>query len=168
MRRGSECELWRGSKRELGARGWASWPRIPATCASAHAPVHNEGGEGRTDREGPRCRERKGGMWAMAQRVAARAHETEREEGRARAKQLAPTGRLQRAQGERERESVRERKQPLTGGAHLSGGAGARPGWAELGCFSFFFFLFSGISNSFSISFYGVFNSKFKLGFKFK
>jgi hypothetical protein len=45
-------------------------------------------------------------------------------------------------------------KPPLTGGAHLSGGAGARARWAELGrlgCFAFFFF--SGFSNCFSISF---------------
>jgi hypothetical protein len=33
----------------------------------------------------------------------------------------------------RERESAGERKLQLTGGSHLSGGAGARPGWAELG-----------------------------------
>jgi hypothetical protein len=72
----------------------------------------------------------------------------------------APAGR------ERERESARERKPPLTGGACLSGGAGARPGWAELGRLGYFaFFLFSGFSNSFSI---GFFNSKFKLDFKFK
>jgi hypothetical protein len=31
---------------------------------------------------------------------------------------------------EREREGVRERGLPLTGGVRLSGGAGARPGWA--------------------------------------
>jgi hypothetical protein len=38
--------------------------------------------------------------------------------------------------------------------SHLSGGAGARPGWAELGrlgCFGFFFF--PGFSICFSISF---------------
>jgi hypothetical protein len=158
MRRGSERGLWRGSKRELGARGWASWPRILATCASVHAPVHGEGREDGTDREGPRRRERKEGTRATAHRLAARAHETEREEGRARAKQLVPTGWPQRAEGERERErereSVRERKQPLTGRASLSGGVGARPGWAELGCWAAFpFFFFSGFSNSFSISF---------------
>jgi hypothetical protein len=61
-----------------------------------------------TDREGPRRRERKGGAWATAQRLAARAHETEREEGRAQAKQLAPTGRPQRAEGERESARGRE------------------------------------------------------------
>jgi hypothetical protein len=64
----------------------ASWPRIPATCASAHAPVHGGGGEGRIDREGPqrreRERERKGAHGATAQRLAAQAREAEREEGR--------------------------------------------------------------------------------------
>jgi hypothetical protein len=107
MRRGSECRLRWGSKRELGACGWASWPRMPATCASAHVSVHGLGREGGTDREGPRRRERKGGAQATAQRLAARARETEREEGRARAKQLAPTGRPQRAEGKRE--SAREK-----------------------------------------------------------
>jgi hypothetical protein len=52
--------------------------------------------------------ERKGGAWATAQRLAARTRETEREEGRARAKQLAPTGRPQQAEGEREKERARE------------------------------------------------------------
>jgi hypothetical protein len=47
--------------------------------------------------------------------------------------------------------SARGKKLPLTGAAHLCGGAGARPDWAELGCFGFFFF--PGFSNCFSISF---------------
>ena len=34
---------------------------------------------------------------------------------------------------EREREGAHERELPLTGGVRLSGGAGARPGWADLG-----------------------------------
>jgi hypothetical protein len=152
MRRGSECGLWRALRRSWGACGWASWPRIPATCVSAHVPVHSKGGEGGTDREGPWRRERKGGTLATAQRLAAQAHDAEREEGRARAKQLAPTGRPQRAEGKRDR--ARERKLPLTGGARLSGGVGARvrglagPSWA-----AFPFFFFSRFYNSFSISF---------------
>jgi hypothetical protein len=68
---------------------------------------------------GPRDRERRG----------ARAGEATS------ADRLAPVGRG------RERERAWERKQQLTGGASLSGGAGARPGWAELGCFSFSLFL---------------------------
>jgi hypothetical protein len=71
---------------------------------------------------------------------------------------------------ERGREGAREGELPLIGGVRLSDGAGAWPGWADLGrlgCFILFFF--SGFSNSFSISFcYRVFKSKFKLGFKFK
>jgi hypothetical protein len=82
----------------------------------------------------------------MAQRLANRAHEAEREEGRTRAKQLAPTGRPQRA--ESERESAREGKAAAD---RRRGRTGARPNWAELCCFSFFFF--SGFSNFFSIGF---------------
>jgi hypothetical protein len=67
----------------------------------------------------------------MAQQLANRAREAEREEGRVGeetgADRSAPLG------SERERESAQERGLPLTGGVRLSGGAGARPGWAELG-----------------------------------
>jgi hypothetical protein len=136
------------------------------TCESAHALVHGERGEGGTDREGPRRRERKGGGWATAQRLAAQARETEREEGHTRTRQLAPTG---RPSGQRARERARERKPSLTGGARLSGGAGAQPNWAELGCWADFPFSFSlDFLIPFLILFYRVFNSKFKLGFKFK
>jgi hypothetical protein len=54
------------------------------------------------------------------------------------ADRLAPLG------SKREREGACERELPLTGGVRLSGGAGARPGWAELGrlgCFLLFLFL---------------------------
>jgi hypothetical protein len=56
-------------------------------------------------------------------------HERERERGSAQVKKtgadrLAPLG------SEREREGAREGELPLTGGVRLSGGAGARPGWA--------------------------------------
>jgi hypothetical protein len=58
---------------------------------------------------------------------------------------LAPLG------SEREKESTRGREFPLTGGYHLSGGAGARPSWVGLGQNGFF--LFPEFPNSFSISF---------------
>jgi hypothetical protein len=47
-----------GAQKELGARGRASWSRIPATCASASTLVHGGRGEGGTDRGGPRRSER--------------------------------------------------------------------------------------------------------------
>jgi hypothetical protein len=85
--------------------------------------------------------------------LTGQAHSAEREERDMRVKEtcadrLAPLG------SEREREGARKGELPLTDGVHMSGGAGARPGWADLsrlGCFPFFFF--SGFSNSFSISF---------------
>jgi hypothetical protein len=76
-------------------------------------------------------REGKGAHGATARRLANWAREAEREEGHAGeetdADSLAPLG------SEREREGTRERELPLTGGSHLSGSAGTRPGWAELG-----------------------------------
>jgi hypothetical protein len=64
--------------------GIAMWPRIPATCASARSLVHDRRGEGGADREGPLRREReRRGTRATAQRLAERACETEKEEGRA-------------------------------------------------------------------------------------
>jgi hypothetical protein len=117
-------------------------------CASAHALVHGERGEGRTDREGPRCRERQeGARGAMARRLANQARETEREEGRTRAKQLAPTGRPQRTESEREREracagekATADRRGPPV---RRHERAGTRPNWAELGCWAAFPFPFS-------------------------
>jgi hypothetical protein len=44
--------------------GRATWPKIPATCASARSLVHGGRGEGGADREGPRRREReRRGAW---------------------------------------------------------------------------------------------------------
>jgi hypothetical protein len=90
MRRGSERGHGRGLKRSWGV-GRATWPRILATCASARSLVHRRRGEGGTDREGPRRREREGAHGSTARRLAERAREAEREEGRAGGKQLAPT-----------------------------------------------------------------------------
>jgi hypothetical protein len=112
------------------------------TCASVHSPIHGESGEGRTDKAGPRRRERKGD--ARGQRLGTgELDPRDRERGSARVKKtgadrLAPLG------NEREREGARERELPLTGGVRLLGGTGAWPGWAELGrlgCFLLFFFL---------------------------
>jgi hypothetical protein len=95
---------------------------------SAHSPVLGGCGEGGSEREGPRRRERerKGVLGATAQQLANRARKAEREEKRGGegtgADRSAPLG------SEREREGARERELPLTGGVRLSDGAGARPG----------------------------------------
>jgi hypothetical protein len=96
------------------------------TCASAHASVHDERGGGRTDRAGPRRRERRKGVCgATARRLAIRARETESARGRKTGTdRSAPLG------SEREREGAHEGELPLTCGARLSDGVGARPGWA--------------------------------------
>jgi hypothetical protein len=60
--------------------GWASWPRNPATCASAHALVHGGRGEGGSDKPGPRRRE-KGD--ARGQHLGTGEPERERESERA-------------------------------------------------------------------------------------
>jgi hypothetical protein len=144
---------WVGLKKGAGARGRVSWLRIPATCASARALVHSGRGEGGTDRGGPRRSEGESERaGAMARRLAKWAHKAEREEGRASEEtgtdSLAPLG------SEREREEsagegvAADRWIPLV---RRRGRAGARPGWAELGCFAFFFF--PRFSNCFSISF---------------
>jgi hypothetical protein len=134
------------------ARGRASWPRNPATCASAHALVHGERGGGGTDRVGPQRKERRkrcaGGNSSVTGDPGPRDRERERVSGQ---RKLAPTGWPHWPASER---GGREGELPLTGGVRLSDSAGARPGWADLGrlgCFPFFFF--SGFSNSFSISF---------------
>jgi hypothetical protein len=148
-------------------RGQASWPRNPVTCVSAHALVHDECREGGSDREGPRRRERE--KRDARGNGSATGEPGPRGRGRRealRGKQHAPTGRPHRAESERERERERERKRPLTGGSHLSGGTGARPGWAELGCWGTFPFSFSlDFLIPFLFLFSKVSNSKFKLGF---
>jgi hypothetical protein len=126
------------------------------TCASAHELVHGEHGEVRTDREGPRRREREEGR--AGQRLSVwrigPARQRERRGARGRSncrRQVDPNG--QRARGrERAREkAAADRRGPPVRQRER---AGARPGWAKLGrlgCFPFFFF--SGFSNSFSIGF---------------
>jgi hypothetical protein len=154
-------------------KGWgvgrATWSRIPATCASARSLVHS-GHEGGTDSEGPRRREREGAHGATTRCLAERALETEKEEGRAGeatgANKSAPLGH------EREGGKGARDRLPLTGGARLSAAAGARarglarPSWAGFGEKGFSFFLNFLIPFLFLSS--KIFNSKFKLGFKFK
>jgi hypothetical protein len=100
-------------------------------------------GEGGTDRGGPQRSEGESERTVQRLGVWQSGPAKQRWKRGARAKgtgtdSLAPLGR------ERERVSARGQKPLLTGGAHLSGGAGVRPhwaGWAGLGCFAFSFSL---------------------------
>jgi hypothetical protein len=74
-----ECGALAGLQKGSWARGRASWPGNPATCASAHAPVHDEREEGGTDKTGPRRRERKEDRGGNGSALANRARKTERE-----------------------------------------------------------------------------------------
>jgi hypothetical protein len=128
MRRGSKCGRWRGSKRELGhvgghrGREFRRRARVRTRWSTA--------GEGRAELTGKaHDTEREGERGRMGQRLSAWQNGPARQRGKrgaegkmTRTDRLAPPGR------ESERESARERKCPLTGGSHLSGGAGARPG----------------------------------------
>jgi hypothetical protein len=138
------------------ACGLASWPRNPATCASADAPVHGERGEGGTDKAGPRHRERGQGRAGNGS-TTGNPGPRDRERRRARGQRKTGADRLAPAGRERKRERERGRGElPLIGGVRMLGSAGARArGLARLsgpnGLLSLF--LFSGFSNSFSISF---------------
>jgi hypothetical protein len=155
MRRGSECRHWWGSKKGAGRVGGRRGREIRRRARMRTR--RSTAGTGSADLTGRSTAqwERKGVLGTTAQLLANRAREAERGGARGwrnRRRQVGPSG-----QGARTRESARERESPLTGGACLSGGAGARArglaglSWAGLGCFAFF--LFSRFSNSFSISF---------------
>jgi hypothetical protein len=171
MRRGSECGHERGSKRELGrvgghrGREFRRRARVRTRRSTADA-----GRAELTGRVHDAERERKGAHGAMAQRLAARAREVEREEGRGGGnnwrRQVGPSG--QRA---RERERAREKAavERWIPPVRRHGHAGARPDWAELGCWAAFPFSFSlDFLILFLFLFSRVSNPKFKLGFKFK
>jgi hypothetical protein len=133
---------------------------------SAHALVHGERGEGGTDKEGPRRREREEGHAGNGPAPGESGPRGKERRG-TRAGEATGANRSTPLDRDRERERARERKLLLTGGARLSGGAGAWPNWAELGCCAAFPFSLDFLIH-FLFYFYRIFNSKFKLGFKFK
>jgi hypothetical protein len=139
---GALAGLYEGS----WARGHALWPRNPATCASAHASVHDKRGEGGSDKAGPRRRERgKGtrGNGSAIGNVDPQGRERERANER---RKLAPTSLSHRAASEREREREKRaceqtgaarRGPPIRGGRRAWGWAW----WAGLGRNGFLFSL---------------------------
>jgi hypothetical protein len=151
-----------GAQKGAGVRGRATWPGI-SECVCGCARVGPRRGTGKAELTGQSLDAARGsgraeGTARCADEVGPRGRDRKRARERG---QPVPTTQPHWAERGRERESERGRKPPLTGGTHFSGGAGTRPGWAELGqlgCFGFFYF--PGISNCFSISFsLGFFNS---------
>jgi hypothetical protein len=133
-----------GAKKGAGARGRASWPRIPATSA----------GRAELTREAHDA-EREWVCGGNGSTTGKRACKAEREEGRAceetGADSLAPLG-SERKRDDSAGEGVAADRwiRPV----RRRGSAGAWPGWAELGRLGrFAFFFFSGFSNCFYISF---------------
>jgi hypothetical protein len=102
------------------------------TCASAHSPVHDESGEGGTDKAGRRRRER--GKGRSGQRISdwRSRPARQRERGSQRAKEtgadrLAPLGRERERERTRERGTTADRRGPPV---RQLGCTGTRPGWA--------------------------------------
>jgi hypothetical protein len=125
-------------------------------CADVGARTGGLRREGRADKPGPQDR---GTDARSRQRQRCRLMgPAERRAGRhAEARGKASTRGAQMADGEGE--SARARELPLTGGAHLSGGAGARgalPGWVGLVLVEFDFLFFS----EFLIAFLFIFSSE--------
>jgi hypothetical protein len=152
VRRGVCVGHWRGSKKGSWARGRASWPINPATCASAHALVHSGREEGETAKAGPR-RRAKGD--ARGQRLGGGEpgpRDRERERGRTSEGKLEPIGWSHWAASKRGRARARKTAADRQGSPVRRRGRAAWLGLVgRLGCF--LLFLFSGFSNSFSISF---------------
>jgi hypothetical protein len=149
--RGALAGSKKGAGRVGGCRGREIQRRARVRTLRSTASV--EGAELTGQAHGVEREER--GRRAMAQRLAIRAHETERERERAGevtgADRSAPAGRERESVRAQERGSVADRRGPPV---RRRGRAGTRPDWADmgrLGCFILFFF--SGFSNSFSISF---------------
>jgi hypothetical protein len=126
-------------------------------------------GKGRVDLTGRvHGAERKGALGATAQQLATWAREAEREDKHAGeetgANKSAPMGRERESERASGRESCRSQVDPTCQAAWARGLAG--PSWASWAAFPFSFSL--NFLIPFLFIFYRVFNSKFKLGFKFK
>jgi hypothetical protein len=148
---------WRGSKYGRWARGRASWPRNSATCASAHAPIHDKRGGGGTDRQAHGAERGKGhvgqrlGDWRSERAGEGNWH-----------RQIGPTRQRAREGGRTRGRTAADRRDPPVRRR-------GRVAWlglvGRLGCFLLSFF--SEFSNSFSISFfYRVFQIQIQTRFQ--
>ena len=120
-------------RKELGTWAGVMAEKSGDVRGFAHSPVHGGRGKGGSDREGPRWRER--GEGRSGQRLSNWRTGPARQREEKRASEEIGTDRSAPLGSEREREGAREREMSLIGGVRLLGGAGAQPGWAELGWF---------------------------------
>jgi hypothetical protein len=142
MRQGLCAGHWRGSKKGAGRMGERRCREIRrrARVRTRRSTARAEGAELTGHAQGAE-REEKGARGNGS--ATGGPGPRDRERGSARVQKTGPD-RSAPLGSEQEREGARERGElPLTDGVRLSGGAGARPGWAELGrlgCFILFFF----------------------------
>jgi hypothetical protein len=134
MRREASAGHWRGSKKGAGrvgerrGRETRRRARVRTRRSTARAGREELTGQAHS------AEKEKGTRGATTQQLANRAREPEREEGHA--SEETGADRSTPLCSEREREGAREEELPLTGGVHLSDGAGARarglagPSWA--------------------------------------
>jgi hypothetical protein len=114
-------------KKELGCVGGRRGRGSRCACASVRVLVHVGRGEGEAGRAVPRRNEREresGRTMVTARRTDEAGLRGRGGRGARKQTKLALTARPHSA----ERESARGRQPPLTGGTHLSGSTGARPG----------------------------------------
>jgi hypothetical protein len=125
-----------GAQKGAGARGRASWLRIPATCASARTLVKGGRGEGGADRGDPRCRERgraRGGHGSMTGKMGPQSRERRGAHGRRnRCRQLGPTRQRAREREESAGQYGADRWDPPVRGARLGLVGCFGPNWLFL------------------------------------
>ena len=127
MRRGASAGHWRGSKKGAGRVGGRRGRETRRRARVRTRLSTTRAGKAELIRQAQGAKREKWTCGGNGSALANRARETERESERAKetgADRSAPLG------SEREREGAHEGELPLTGGVRLSGGAGARPGWA--------------------------------------
>jgi hypothetical protein len=127
--------------------GRATWPRIPATCASARSLVHGGHGEGGADRGGPRHteRERTGarGNDLASGRAGPRGREGRGARGRkvTGADSSAPLGSERETEESTGQSGADRRGPPVRGDRRAGASARDWAWWAGLGQNGFSFFL---------------------------
>jgi hypothetical protein len=119
---------WRGSKKGAGRVGERRGQEIQRRARVRTRRSTARAGKAELTKQAHGAEREKGTCGGNGSALANRVRKTERERWSTRGRKLVPTG---WPTGQRAREGGRARgRLPLTCGVRLSGGAGARPGWA--------------------------------------